>query len=179
MNDLPRLLRPRLLAPILVIAVVALSLVVTACGGDDDDATSEAEGTATSVLADESPLPGQSDGTGGTGPGTSVEVIRWQEIQCLGNPWEEAWLAEEGAQPEDYPQQEAEQLAIFQEYWREQDILVFSPTFIPPDPGVSYPASCDSPSGREIEALLPRGQIDAALAAGFTRAPEPTATPQE
>ena len=175
MPELPRLLRPRFLT-LLLLLIAALSLGAAACGDDDDDdAAPTAEGTAT---GDITPVDGESDLSGAVGPGESVVVIRWPEQQCLGNPWEQGWVATEGAAAEDYPSDESDQLAIFEDYWRAQGLLVFQPSVLPAPDGEVNTGSCEDDTGRQFEALLPGIQLDEAVAAGFTEGPARTATPE-
>jgi hypothetical protein len=126
MLDKMRRARLTLFAAALLLAL-SMAAFGAACGGDDDDSTG-AEGTAGTQEneGEEGAAPGESDGDAGAGPGNNVSTVRWEEIQCLGNPWEQAWLTENAAESEEYPADERDQLRIFQNYWRDMDILVFS-----------------------------------------------------
>ena len=57
--------------------------------------------------------------------------VATEPIQCLGNPWEQAWLtSHDGRYPKDHskPGLEPEEIEIIQDYYKRQGVTVFRVT---------------------------------------------------
>lgn len=108
-----------------------------------------------------------------TGAATTIAgaPVIYREVQCLGNPWERAWLA---AHPgEQFPTNEPARRDIFEAYWRVQGIDVADvrrERYLKEDEVVCQACTC--PTGFEWRVRVAQDKVAAALALGF-RPPGP------
>ncbi len=85
--------------------------------------------------------------------------MQTEPVQCLGNPWEQDWLATKGRKYEDYPKgdprvlEEAEK-EIIRSFFEKEGIRIYKVE------GVSFPDSvmlcdaCDCPQGYTLNVLI-------------------------
>lgn len=78
-----------------------------------------------------------------------------QPVQCLGNPWEEAWLLANDQKAAAYPRGEvriveAEEAAIIRQFFEEQGITVYAVKGIPFPEGTMVCDACHCPQGYDL-----------------------------
>ncbi len=97
--------------------------------------------------------------------GTEKDIVYIEPIQCLGNPWDAAWL--ETHDYEDYPHDEDEQLKIFTDYYEAQGVKMYHvyTEWV-------YDAVCGAcfcPTGQRIYCQVDEGEVDFLLEFGFSQ----------
>lgn len=88
-------------------------------------------------------------------------------VQCLGNPWEQAWLEEHDNDYDSFPRSESDQLAIYEQYYEDRGVEIYVVTR-----EQAYEAVCDAcscPRGDRIHCLIDREDLVKMLEWGFTK----------
>ncbi len=89
-----------------------------------------------------------------------------EPVQCMGNPWEYAWLEENNYDYELWREMtEQEKLEVFEEYYEDQGVQIYSIKYTWP-----YEATCDGcfcPNGDRIHCLIHENDIDQMVVWGF------------
>lgn len=93
-----------------------------------------------------------------------TEIVFFDPIQCLGNPWEIQWL--ETHTYEEYPQNEVEQLKIFTDYYQDRGVNIYD-VYVE-NLGDIVCAACFCSNGQRIFCLIDKDDADFMLASGFS-----------
>lgn len=86
-------------------------------------------------------------------------------IQCLGNPWEQAWLEEHNDDYDAYPKSEEDRLKIFVHYYEIRSVEIYKIKQTYPYEDVC--ASCACPRGDRIRCLIHEDDVEQMVAWGF------------
>lgn len=86
-------------------------------------------------------------------------------IQCLGNPWEQAWLEEHDHDYDSYPTSESERLAIFEDYYGQKGVEIYDIRHKWVYETVCGACSC--PNGDRILCEIDKQDLDEMLEWGF------------
>ena len=78
-----------------------------------------------------------------------------QPVQCLGNPWEEAWLLANDQKAAAYPRGEvrvveAEEAAIIRQFFEDKGIAVYAVKGVPFPEGTMVCDACHCPQGYDL-----------------------------
>ena len=86
-------------------------------------------------------------------------------IQCLGNAWEQDWLASHDNDYDAYPRDEENRLSIFREFYEQQGVAIYETkvSIILED----VCAACGCPTGERIHCLIDEAGLPAMLDWGF------------
>ena len=96
------------------------------------------------------------------------EDLRWvstDPIQCLGNSWEQDWLAQHDNDFSQYPRDEAGRLRIFREFFEEQGVNIHKIEVTFPYNGTCNGCAC--PRGDRISSLIDEAALPIMLEWGF------------
>ena len=94
--------------------------------------------------------------------------VATEPIQCLGNPWEQDWLAShDGQYPKDYskPGLEPEEIAIIRDYYERQGVTVFRVTTRGKYEVVC--AACSCPEGYSLYLEVQDEDLEEMLSFGY------------
>lgn len=95
-------------------------------------------------------------------------------VQCMGNPWEQDWLAANGGDSASYPKER--EMEIIKSYYEKKGVQILKT-------GLGMSAfdrvclACSCPRGDLILLLVPDSQVEKMLALGFKKSIKPAAAP--
>ncbi len=96
------------------------------------------------------------------------EWVILDPIQCMGNPWEQAWLEENNYEYELWWEMtEQEKLDVFEKYYEDQGIVIYEIKRTSPYNVVCDGCSC--PRGDRIHCNIDEDDVDQMMEWGFER----------
>ncbi len=98
-------------------------------------------------------------------PGENKTWVATNPIQCLGNPWERAWLDEHDDDYDSYPRDRGEQYTIIREYYGDMDVQIFSIITLQTYDIVCCACSCAA--GYTLYLLVHENDVPAMLELGY------------
>jgi hypothetical protein len=107
-------------------------------------------------------------------PAKSALTVTWvaiEPVQCLGNPWEQDWLENNGWDYDAYPKDptrpglEPEEFEIIRDYYARQGVVVFEGRTAPKYESVCLACSC--PEGHTLYLLVRDEDAEAMIGWGY------------
>jgi len=98
-------------------------------------------------------------------PGENKIWIATDPIQCLGNPWEQAWLEEHDGDYDSYPRDRREQHEIICDFYADMGVQIFNIITVQTYDIVC--AACFCPAGYTLYLLVHGDDVPAMLELGY------------